>query len=645
MRLGGGQFRRGFARGVAFALLTATALVGSATPSPAADPATADVYAIVRTPDGGLEVVQGVPALVAQSDEALGRDVGEVVVMGKSSEVRALGDPRRWEQWALDRTSYEAAWPSSSGFGITVAVIDSGVAANHQDLAGKVLNGVDYAADESTYDPAGLGRVDPSGHGTHVAGIIAANYNNNLGVSGAAPNVKILPVRVLSKDGGASTAAVAAGIIWAVDHGARVINLSVGGPGADEGMHDAVKYAVSKKVVVVGAGGNNRQSQTIPNYPIYPGAFPEAIAVASVDSNLHDSAFSVYGGQIDIAAPGESILSTYGRDIPNDYAYMSGTSMASPYVAAAAALVLSENKDLTASRVASILKSTASDLGPGGRDNYYGAGLVNPKAAVIAASPLLNGGTKGNGYWVVGMDGSVRTYGKAKFYGDLRGQHIGSTIVAGARTPEGKGYWLAAANGAIYTFGDAQYHGGKAGQPLNAPIVGMAPTPSGKGYVLLAKDGGIFTFGDAKFFGSTGDRRLNAPVLDMTLTKKGRGYYFVAGDGGVFTFGDAKFRGSTGNIRLNEPVRSMTTAADGSGYWMVARDGGIFAYGVPYKGSLPAVRAQLDLPRTSTIRMRALATKDGYYMLQNNGTVYAFGAAKNYGSANNVFAVDLMLAP
>jgi subtilisin family serine protease len=642
MRLGGGIFRTGFARGVVFALFTATALIGAATPSPAADPATDHLYAIVRTPDGGLEVVSGVPALVAQADAALGRDTGEVVAMGQSQEVHALGDPRRWEQWALDRTSYEATWPNSSGFGITVAVVDSGVSAGHQDLVGKVLNGVDYAADESTYDPAGLGRVDPSGHGTHVAGIIAANYNNNVGVTGAAPNVKILPVRVLSAGGGGSTAAVAAGIIWAADHGARVINLSVGGPGADEGMHDAVKYAVSKKVVVVGAGGNNRLTT---NYPVYPGAFPEAIAVASVDSNLKHSAFSVTGGQIDIAAPGESVLSTYGASIPNDYAYMSGTSMASPYVAAAAALVLSENSALSPSRVASILKTTAIDLGAPGRDDDFGAGLVNPKSAVVAASPLLNGGTKGNGYWIVGVDGSVHTYGTAKFYGDLRSKRFGSMIVAGARTPDGKGYWLAAANGAVYTFGNAEYHGGKNGQPLNAPIVGMAPTPSGHGYVLLAKDGGIFTFGDANFYGSTGNKRLNAPVLDMTLTTKGRGYYFVAGDGGVFTFGDAKFRGSTGNIRLNEPVRSMTTAADGSGYWMVARDGGIFAYGVPYKGSLPAVRQQLDLPQSSTVRMRALTTKDGYYMLQTNGTVYAFGAAKNYGSASGVLAVDLMLAP
>ena len=143
----------------------------------------------------------------------------------------------------------------------------------------------------------------------------------------------------------------------------------------------------------------------------------------------------------------------------------------------------------------------------------------------------------------------------------------------------------------------------------------MAPTPNGKGYILLGRDGGIFTFGNAKYYGSTGGKRLNAPVRDLTLTADGHGYWFVAADGGVFSFGNARFHGSTGNIRLAAPVKSMTAAANGSGYWMVAVDGGIFAFGVPYKGSLPAVRGLLGMPYVPSIRMRALPSSDGYYIL------------------------------
>jgi hypothetical protein len=173
----------------------------------------------------------------------------------------------------------------------------------------------------------------------------------------------------------------------------------------------------------------------------------------------------------------------------------------------------------------------------------------------------------------------------------------------------------------------------------------MAATPSGHGYVLLGMDGGVFTFGDAHFYGSTGSWRLNAPVLDMTLTPDGRGYWFVAADGGVFSFGDAHFYGSTGSMRLAAPVRSMTAAADGSGYWMVASDGGIFSFHVPYSGSLPGVRSAFGLPYVPAVRMRALPTNDGYYVLGLDGTVYALGAAKFFGSATGTWAVDIMQAP
>jgi ribosomal protein L24E len=132
-------------------------------------------------------------------------------------------------------------------------------------------------------------------------------------------------------------------------------------------------------------------------------------------------------------------------------------------------------------------------------------------------------------------------------------------------------------------------------------------------------------------------------VLDMTLTSNGRGYWFVAADGGVFSFGNARFHGSTGSLRLAAPMRSMAAAANGNGYWLVAADGGIFAFNVPFKGSLPGMRAGLGTPYVPTVRMRGIRSSDGYYLVTADGGVYAFGAAKSFGSSSGP-AVDAMLA-
>jgi type VII secretion-associated serine protease mycosin len=640
MRSGGvfkGIRTRVLARHVIIAALAAGGMLAAGAPARAADPA---IWAVTVDGSGTVEVVRGMDAQVATQDVALGRTDTTVLTAEAEQPVHALGDPMRHDQWALNRVSYEAAWPTARGSGVTVAVVDTGVRGTHEDLAGAVVAGTDLASDQHSVDPSGKGMVDPGGHGTHVAGIIGARANNGRGIAGGAPGVKIMPIRVLDAHGGGVASDVAEGVIWAADHGARVINISLGG-GPSPGMQAAIRYANSKKTVVTAAAGNGYQSG---NQTTYPAAYPEAIAVASVNDSLNRSSFSNTGTWVDLSAPGEMILSTYGGGNA-DYQWMSGTSMATPYVAAAAALLISKNKSLSAERVRQLLEAKATDRGAPGRDSAYGYGVVNPRASMVGAIASLNNGAKGKGYWIVSADGRVRTYGSAHFYGDLGGRPLPQPIVAGARTPSGHGYWLTGADGSVYSFGDAKYRGSLTGRPLNGRIVGMAATPSGRGYVLLGQDGGIFTFGDARFYGSTGGWRLNAPVLDMTLTKNGGGYWFVAADGGVFTFGNAKFHGSTGSMHLAAPVRSMTASASGSGYWMVADDGGIFAFKVPFKGSLPGVRAVLGTPYVSTVRMRALKTSDGYYMLGVNGSVTAFGAAKYYGSASGTFAVDLMLVP
>jgi type VII secretion-associated serine protease mycosin len=627
--------RRRVATGV-FGLLAAGLAIGSSGATAAAITPTRPVQNGFETvwDHGHLQVVRFATNVYgAAAFDAL--NTGDVVATREvDSTVSTLGapDPFRSQQWALDQVPYEATWPRSAGNGVIVAVVDTGVRADHEDLVGKVLPGHDFVGNTD-------GRTDPDGHGTHVAGIIAADVGNGRGIEGAAPGVRILPVRVLDASGQGTTATVAEGIIWAADHGARVINLSLGGNVDSLGTRAAMQYANSKGAIVLAAAGNDGDEG---NQPVYPGADPEAVAVAAVDSSLSHAAFSNTGAYVDLAAPGVDVLSTWSS-ARNAYAYASGTSMATPYASAAAALVVSTNPKLTPAQVAATLESTARDLGPAGPDGAFGHGLVNPLAAVIAAAPKPPGfATKGDGYWVVGRDGSVRAFGKAHFYGDLRG-HGGAPVVAAARTSDGRGYWLASADGSIDTFGDARYYGSMGGRRLSAPIVGMSVTPTGRGYFLLGADGGIFTFGDAHFRGSTGGMRLDAPVLDMTITPTGRGYFLVASDGGVFTFGDARFHGSTGALQLSSPVASMT--AGRTGYWLVARDGGIFAFGVPFVGSLPGLGIQ---SQSQGVRIRALSDGRGYYILGVNGAVFTFGTARFFGSQSlppSVPAADLMLAP
>jgi serine protease len=308
-------------------------------------------------------------------------------------------DSRFNEQWSFNEVPYVAAWAgdATQGSGITVADVDTGVMANHRDLSGQVLNGHFFLHDNSggTAFEGDGGTSDPSGHGTHVSGTIAALSNNGIGVSGAAPGAKILPVQVLCGDGNGFSSDVANGITWAVDNGAKVINLSLGGP-ADASELSAVQYADSHDVVVVAAGGNCGQGASGcggVNSPSYPAAYSSqqgnviAVAATTNANPPGHPAYSTVASYIDISAPGGlpsgndssvSVLSTW-----NDGGYNSiaGTSMATPHVSAAAALLRAANGACTDSQVKSRLKATATDLGPIGPDNTFGAGIVNPLAA------------------------------------------------------------------------------------------------------------------------------------------------------------------------------------------------------------------------------------------------------------------------
>ncbi|MFC7439920.1 S8 family peptidase [Laceyella putida] len=274
-------------------------------------------------------------------------------------------DPGFWtKQWGPKRVQAHLAWNATQSNGtVKIAVVDTGVQSTHPDLRGKVLNGWDFVENDNSPQ-------DANGHGTHCAGIIAAATNNRVGIAGMAPNAKLLPVRVLNGAGEGTVTDVADGIKYAADQGAKVINLSLGGPESSSTIKSAVDYAWSKGAVVVAAAGNESTSQ--PSYPAY---YSNAIAVASTNPDDTRSSFSNYGTWVDVAAPGANIYSTINGSA---YAYESGTSMAAPHVAGIAGLLASQGR--TNVQIRAAIENTADKV-PGTGTNWT-HGRVNAYKAV-----------------------------------------------------------------------------------------------------------------------------------------------------------------------------------------------------------------------------------------------------------------------
>lgn len=286
-------------------------------------------------------------------------------------------DQVREEQWQLDALHAKTAWQTSTGRGVVVAVIDSGVDGSHPDLAGQVLPGVDLVT------PDGSEGADPVGHGTTVAGLIAGRNDDDRGVVGLAPDARILPVRVLDDENRYDDAMIVAkGVRWAVDHGARVINLSLGGSGTSPALAAALDYAFARDVVVVACTGNLATSSSPKVW--YPAREPGVIAVAGLDRTAQNLwSGSITGHETVLTAPATAL---YGAR-PEGYWRVQGTSFASPLVAAAAALVRSRWPQMSAGDVVNRLISTAKDLGPTARDDRFGYGMVDPVAALTVDVP------------------------------------------------------------------------------------------------------------------------------------------------------------------------------------------------------------------------------------------------------------------
>lgn len=282
----------------------------------------------------------------------------------------ASNDPLFGQQWGLQRIQTPAAWDISLGSSsVIVAIVDTGVDLKHPDLQGKLVQGRNLLRPDSP-------PLDDGGHGTHVAGTIGATINNSIGIVGVASGVSIMPVKALRGNGSGKDTNVAAGIRWATDNGARVINMSFTGTDPSPILSEAVVYATNRNVSLVVAGGNEATAA-----PSYPAATKPAIAVAATDIMDRRAYFSSYGDWVDIAAPGAGILSTYW-DGDSTYKSDSGTSMAAPHVSGVIALMLSVRPTLTPLEVQAILKSTADPVG----DPGMGAGRINAARAVAVAA-------------------------------------------------------------------------------------------------------------------------------------------------------------------------------------------------------------------------------------------------------------------
>lgn len=283
-------------------------------------------------------------------------------------------DPLYLQQWGLMRTQVPAAWDLTVGQGdILVAVLDSGIDPSHPELEGALTDGWDFITDDA--DP-----TDEQGHGTAMSGIIAAAIDNEQGIAGIAPGVRLMPVRVLDGAGKGSYAEVMNGLIYAADRGARLINMSFGGYGESRALSLALAYAYQKGSLLIGAAGNQGIEAIV-----FPAADPLVIGVASTNINDERSIASNWGPHVLLAAPGERVATLLPH---NAYALVTGTSAAAAQVTGIAALVFSIKPELGNIGCAQLLVDTAEDLGPPGWDEEFGFGQVNAVQAVTKAADL-----------------------------------------------------------------------------------------------------------------------------------------------------------------------------------------------------------------------------------------------------------------
>ncbi len=317
-----------------------------------------------------VEKLKANPAVLRIDDDV----VVEALIRGGISAKFAFSQPAEVLPWGVERVKANLVWPGNTADPINVGIIDTGISNRHPDLLANVKGGVNTINPYKNWN-------DDNGHGSHVAGIVAA-IDNNIGVIGVGPMIDLYAIKVLGASGSGYLSDVIEGIQWAIAKNMQVINMSLGTSSDIQSFHDAVIAAKNAGVVVVAAAGNSGGSV------IFPAAYPEAIAVSATDKSDVIASWSSRGPEIDLAAPGVSIYSTYKN---TGYATLSGTSMAAPHVAGAAALVLNTNVGSydanlngkwDTDEVQKKLQDRAVDFGAPGFDNLFGWGLLNAYNAV-----------------------------------------------------------------------------------------------------------------------------------------------------------------------------------------------------------------------------------------------------------------------
>ena len=268
--------------------------------------------------------------------------------------------------WEINKFDIPSLWRKTKGEGVKVAVIDTGCDLNHHDLKDNMLEGKNFVE-------IGQPPMDRNGHGSHVAGTIAAS-DNNLGMVGVAPKAKIIPIKALGDKGGGNLNDVCKGIDWACRNGADIITMSLGSPAGHAQLAASLKNAAAKNVLVFCAAGNSGENTPI----MYPAKYPESIAIGAIDVNMNRTSFTCAGEELEFLSPGKDIFSC----VPGGYAKMSGTSMSNPFASGYAALVLSYyKKKFSKKECVELFKQSVKDLtNPKYRSKkYQGYGILVPK--------------------------------------------------------------------------------------------------------------------------------------------------------------------------------------------------------------------------------------------------------------------------
>ncbi len=310
------------------------------------------------------------PSVLAKLSKNLFVEYIEEDYVGKALDIP--NDPDYSKQWGLQKIQAQFGWDITHGnSNVEIAVVDTGVNYQHPDLSSKISKSVNCTLNSCP----DYFTLDPDGHGTHVAGIASAITNNSAGVSGTLWDGKILSVKVLDDNGSGYYSWIANGIVWAADNGADVINLSLGGSFSSFTLENAINYAWNKGVVMVAAAGNNGSTSRI-----YPAYYSNVIAVAATDVSDKKAIFSSYGSWVDVASPGVSIYSTF----KDGYGYLTGTSMAAPYVSGLAGLVKARSPGWSNVQVRQKIESSADQIS--GTGSYWSKGRINVCRALDCTS-------------------------------------------------------------------------------------------------------------------------------------------------------------------------------------------------------------------------------------------------------------------